>query len=113
MAHGLLGRGITWRDLNPAEGAHQMHELHSYGAGHTADVLEGLIRDTDRAGVVAAPEVQNLFNACSHAQGYLVTFAARRRQHLPLVVTAFARDEEGILAAAHQIEANLLHSLAK
>ena len=47
------------------------------------------------------------------AQGHLVALASGRRQHFPLVVAALAGEEEGIVAAAHQVEANLLHGLAK
>src|SRR5208283_4089779 len=76
-------------------------------------MLDCLWRGGDRAGVVAAPEVQALLHGRGYAQGHLVALAAGRRQHFSLVVTAFAGEEEGIGAAAHQIEAKLLHSLAK
>ena len=100
------------RDLNPAECVDKMHELHRHGADHSAHVLDGLIRGADRAGVVPGPEVEALFDAGRCAQGHLVAFTARRRQHLSLVVTAFAGEEKGVLTTAHQIEANLMHGLA-
>src|SRR5215213_7864009 len=76
-------------------------------------MLDCLWRGGGRAGVVAAPEVQTLLHRRGYAQGHLIALLAGRRQHVPLVVTALARQEEGIGAAAHQIEAKLLHSLAK
>ena len=76
-------------------------------------MLDCLGRGGAGAGVVAAPEVQGLLPGRGRAQGHLVALAAGRRQHVSLVVTALAGDEEGIGAAAHQIEAILMRTLAK
>ena len=52
-----------------------MKELQAGHAGHTAEVLDGLVRDADRAGVVAGPEVQTLFDVHGDAQGHAVALA--------------------------------------
>jgi hypothetical protein len=57
--------------------------------------------------------VQALLDGCGHAHGHLVTLSTGRRQHVSLVVTALAGKQEWIGAAAHQVEAKLLHGLAK
>ena len=77
----------------------------------TCSIDSGVARD--RAGVVAAPEVQSLLPGRGRAQGHLVALTAGRRQHVSLVVTALAGDEEGIGTATHQIEAILMRTLAK
>ena len=76
-------------------------------------MLESLVRDPDRAGVVAAPEVQALFHGQGDVQSHHVSLAAGRRQRHSLVVTAFAGEQQRVLAAPHQVEAELLHGLAK
>ncbi len=57
--------------------------------------------------------MQALLPGRGRAQGNLVALTAGRRQHVSLVVTALAGDEEGIGTAAHQIKAILMRALAK
>src|SRR5579875_478968 len=104
---------MRWRNLDPAQGAGQVEQLQGRHAGDTAEVFGGLVRDADRASVVATPEMQTLFDAQGDAQGYAVALCTRRRNHLALVVAALPGEQERILAAAHQIEAKLLHRLAR
>ncbi len=113
LPHRLPRRTVVWRELDPAQGADQVENLQTRLACHTVDMLEGLVGDPDRAGVVAAPEVQALFDGQGDVQSHAVSLAAGRRQHHALVVTALAGEQQGILAATHQIEAKLLEGLAK
>lgn len=113
LAYRASGGTGPWRGVDLAERGDHVVELHDGVPGHAVDVLHHLIDDRGATGVVAGPEIQPESLRRDRTDGDLIALQASGRHGLPLVESALTGQQERILAAAHQIEADLLNGLAQ